>query len=225
MKGQSQGSFGIPPQIQEAAERSRAKNSQNVKKAGEPQEEVQETPSAAPEAASEAAAPSPAGPVINDELAKQMDPINVLQTLGIEFGDELLQQLIFKGFVEQNVEIIKGKLIAKFKTLTVEEFDLVDEMLAEEMNDKKMTNTGFENRRSLLILAFGVMELAGKPVCKPVLEKDKKTIDKVATAQKRREVIQVMAPAVVNLMIQKHGAMTVAFNLIAQDPVPYLKNS
>lgn len=206
--GSAQGSFGIPPEIQEAAQRARASA---AKPAAPP---VVEEPQATPEEEA-----------IDDKVAEASDPTKILETLGIKFSDELLQQLIFKGSVEQTINIVPGKLTAKCKTLTVEDHDLVDEIMAGEVQDIKMTNTGFENRRSLLVLSFGILELAGKPVCKAIVDKDSKTIDKVATAKKRREVLQAMAPGIVNLMAQKHGAMTVAFNMIAADPGEYLKNS
>lgn len=215
--GNGQGSFGIPPQIQEAAERARANAYQNVKKAGD-------QPAATEEPVVAEAAPVAEAP-ITDEVVEQSNPLKILETLGISFDEETLQQLIFRGSVEKTIDIVKGKLTAKCKTLTVEEHDLVDEILAEEVQNIKMTNAGFENRRSLLILAFGVTELAGKAVCKPVLEKDKKTLDKVATAKKRREVLQAMSPGIVNIIMQKQAAMTVAFNMIASDPGAFLKNS
>lgn len=212
--GNAQGSFGIPPAVEEAAQRARATSSANVKKASEPPPQVEDV-----------APPPPPEAKPDDAVAEASNPNKVLETLGITFSEELLQQLIFKGFVEHTVDIVKGALTAKFKTLTVEEHDMVDEMLAEETEEVKMTNSGFENRRSLLVLGFGVVELAGKPVTKPVLEKGAKTVDKRATARKRREVLQAMAPGIVTLMIQKHGAMTLAFNMIASEPGEHIKNS
>lgn len=222
MKAQgAQGSFGIPPEIQEAGRRAKENAEKNVKKAG-----ADETPVGATSDSPQASgSPVEGGDKPNDEIAEKSNPLKILESLGITFDDELLQQLIFKGYVEQTIDIVKGKLTAKCRTLTVEDHDLVDELLAKETEDTKMTNTGFENRRAMLVLAFGVSELAGKQVAKPIINKESKTIDKVATANQRRKVLQAMAPGVVNLMIQKHGAMTVAFNMIAADPGDYLKNS
>jgi hypothetical protein len=201
------GSFGIPPEMKEAAERSQAKKEEVKQPAKEPELKAKvETP-------------------VTDEDANKVDPYNILKTLGIEFTDEMFNQLLFKGFVEAEVDVIPGKLKAKFKTLTTEEHDLVDELLAEDLKNKQMTSDGFEARRSVWTMAFGVTHLLGKPICPIVLAADKKTMDKMATAKKRRPYIAGLAPIVMNTMIQKHGAMTVAINMIVSEPGEHVKNS
>ncbi len=217
--GAVRGSMGIPPEIQEAAERARQTSNQNVKKAPEPGfEQVASEAGPVPQ-------PTPVPvPEVTDQQAEAAKPVEILKKLGIEFNDEVFQSLLFKGFVEHKVEIVKGRFEVKFKTLTTDEYDLVDELLAKEVQDTSMTNDGFNSRRAMWILAFGTLELAGKPVCKPVLSKDKQ-VDVVETAKLRRQVLGKMAPAVINIMIQKHGAMTVAINMISTDPEEHIKNS
>ncbi len=213
----TQGSMGIPPEIQEAAERARQRSAQNVKKSEEAAEQhdpVKEVPQAQPQTQ----AP------VDDKVAEASNPVEILKKLGIEFDDDTFQSLLFKGYVEHVVEIVKGRFSVKFKSLTTDEYDLVDELLAKDLQDTSMTNEGFNSRRAMWILAFGVLELAGKPVCKPVLDKDKK-LDVIETVKLRRQVLGKMAPAVINIMIQKHGAMTVALNMISSNPEEHIKNS
>jgi hypothetical protein len=198
----TQGSMGIPPEIQEAAERARQRSAQNVKKSEEAAEQHD--------------------PV--NKVAEASNPVEILKKLGIEFDDDTFQSLLFKGYVEHVVEIVKGRFSVKFKSLTTDEYDLVDELLAKDLQDTSMTNEGFNSRRAMWILAFGVLELAGKPVCKPVLDKDRK-LDVIETVKLRRQVLGKMAPAVINIMIQKHGAMTVALNMISSNPEEHIKNS
>lgn len=221
MAGNAQGSFGIPPQIAEAGERARANARQNVKTAGEekPEDEGKERK---PEVEEDVPTQEDIQKVA--KVVENSNPVAALKTLGIEFNDEVLQNLIFKGFVEKTIEIVPGKLTAKLKTLTVEDHDLIDEMMAKESGEIKMTGAGYENRRSMLILCFAASELAGRIIHKPVLNKDK-TIDVVETVKKRREALKKMNPGVVNIMIQKHSAMSISLNMIAAEPGAYLKNS
>lgn len=208
-QGPAQGSMGIPPNIQAAGERAREEASRR--------REEQEKPLEPPPATALADA------TLTDEQVKQAEPMKILEQLGITFTEEMFSALLFKGFVEIPVEIVKGRLTVKFKTLTTEEHDFVDELVAEELKDKNMTNEGFQNRRSLWVLSFGTVEMQGRPVAKLVI-KDK-ALDLLATVKLRREVLGKLAPAVINPMIQKHGAMTVAFNMIVADPGTHIKNS
>lgn len=201
-----QGSFGIPPILEEAAARSRAEAAEKRKK-----------PTPAPE---EAAPPE----AITDETVKESDPSEVLKSLGVEFTNDSFQHLLFKGFFESEIEVIKGRFKATVRTLTGAEYDEVDELLAAEVKNTDMTNDGFQARRAMWVLSYGVTHLTGKLLAKTVATKDKK-IDTMATAKERRKVLSQLAPALTNQLIQKHGAMTMAINTIVAEPDKYLKNS
>lgn len=209
--GQPRGSFGIPAEMKEAVARAEAKK--------------EEPKTAAPKPETDMEMKTKVEVPVTDEDARRVDPYEILKTLGVDFTDDMFNQLLFKGFIEVEVDVVPGKLKAKFKTLTTEEYDLVDELLAEDLKSKQMTSDGFDARRSVWTMTFGVTHLMGKPVSPLVLLADKKTVDKLATARKRRPIIASLAPVVMNTMIQKHGAMTVAINMIVADPGEHVKNS
>lgn len=216
MKAQhgTNGSFGIPPQFQEAAERARARSAQ-------PQQQQQ--PPKEPEPPVEPA-PTPTAEASEDRKAIDTNPMKNLEKLGASFTDEDFQKLLFKGYYETELDIVKGKMRATFRTLLGSEYDDIDEIMATDVKEINMTNEGFETRRAVLIVSYGVTHLNGKPIVKPVMTKDNK-VDTKATALERRKVIGALAPAVTNLLIQKHGAITVSINAIVAAPDDFVKNS
>lgn len=208
------GSFGIPPRIAEAGQKAR-----EDAQAREKTEAAAETP---PEEKIVFDQPEE---TVTDNSAKEFDPINVLKDLGMEFKEETFQKLIFQGCVDHTMKILS--IPVKFKTLTVEEYDMVDETLADELNNKPMTKDGSDNRRSLITLSFAVQEINKKPISKPVMAgqgKDKE-VDLMATSKERRIVLSKMSPVFVNQLIKNHTSFTLAFNYIATNPEKYLKNS
>lgn len=207
MKGnQPRGSFGIPPEMQENMERAK------LTKEAQAQEEKKEVSEPVPQGA------------ITDKAAEESEPKKIFKQLGIEFDDSDFNKLLFSGSIDKEIEIVKGKLRARLKSLTGAEYDEIDSIMSKEANDIPMSNEGFGVRKSMLITAYGLLELNGKPVSKPV-KKDNDSIDRKATCLARREVLSQMAPAVSNIIMQKHGALTMALNQIAADPGDLLKNS
>lgn len=157
-------------------------------------------------------------------------PEAILKELGVEFTHEDFSSLIFRGFVEKTFNVIGETLQMKLKTLKVREYDVIDEILAEESETIKMTNLGYENRKSALTLAAAVEEIGQKGKMKklvkeiPMLE-DKKTPDLKELFKQRREFINEMAPSTINKAIRVHGSFVVATNMIAENPGDYAKNS
>lgn len=221
--GPQQGSFGIPPQMQEAHVRAREEAEEKRKKTA--------PPTSAPTAAAESAAPveTSSSSTPDDQKAEETHPIKILEKLGAPFADEDFQRLLFKGYYEKELVVVNHpkeelRLRAVFRTLSGEEYDEADALLAEEAKTVEMTNEGFSARRSMIILSYGVIQLNGKPVVKPILNKDKK-VDTRATAAERRKAFNALSPAVANKLVQIHGAITVAINMIINKPEEYLKNS
>jgi hypothetical protein len=204
----NKGSFGIPEDFQ---------NAQNNFKKQKAQAEEKPKAQPQPEA--------PAEEEAKEEVISTDTPEAVLEKMGAKFDEEDFQRLIFKGFYETEIPVIKGKLKAKFKTLTSQEYDEIDEIMAEEARDIPMTNDGYRSRMAMWIISYGVTELAGKVLVKPIVDKDTKTPDTKAMAKERRKIFGAMGPAVVNLLIQKHGAITTSLNMIASNPEGNLKNS
>lgn len=213
-QGPVQGSFGIPPEIAKAAERKRAEAEERKKMSQEGEAQAAPTPTPVEEAKAQSEQVDVSGE----------DPQKILEKLGAKFTDDDFQKLLFKGFYETELEIVKGKFKATFRTLTGNEYDELDEILADEIKTIDMTTEGFNARRAMLVISYGITHLMGKPVSKVVVNKDK-TVDTKATARERRKVLGALSPAISNLLIQKHGALTVALNLLVADPEKYLKNS
>lgn len=221
----AQGSFGIPAELKAAGDKFMARGRDEEPRpdmVGDTDEEIP------------GMATSDDEMFVDEDEKKESsikDPLEALTKLGIYMEDEDFHKILFKGFVEKDVAIVKGfrgvkGLNATFKTLTVKEYDLVDELLAEEYRETKMTNDGFMSRRSLWILAFGITKLQGRPL--PVVFEDdaKKTVDDKATAKARRAVLGETSHGVINRMIHIHGAMTLAIENIINDPeAEFLKKS
>lgn len=202
----TKGSFGIPEELKEAQERQRTKT-ESAKEQSPVTEEVQ---------------------LKQEDLskeAKEQTPTAILKKMGADFNDEDFQALIFKGIYEAEIDVVPNRLRAKFKTLIGDEYDEIDEIIANEIKDIPMTNDGLKTRTAMWVISYGVTSLAGKPLSKLIKGKDDKP-DTRAMAAERRKVFAAMAPAIVNQLIQKHGAITMAINLIiTANPADNLKNS
>lgn len=221
-----QGSFGIPQQLKDEMEdfkrRATAERAhKEEEEASEEEQHFEEIPDRMPQAevddAGEPALPNPI-----ESLKKDFS---------ITLEDEDFHKIIFKGFLEKEVVVlpsIRGTspMKATFKTLTGEEYDIVDVLLAEDIRDTRMTNEGYSTRRSMWILALGVTHIQGKPVC-PIeyRETDKgREVDLKATAQGRRSVLSKLNASVLTRFTRIHGQLTLAINAIFEDPeADYLK--
>lgn len=156
-----------------------------------------------------------------EKKAQDATPQAILKRLGIEMTAEDCNRLLFKGYVTKDIKITHDPstgqdFIGRFKTLTSEEFDLVDELLAEEMNSKKMTVNGREARHSTWILAFSLTHINDAELQKPVFV-DKK-IDIRGTAESRVAIIRKLSPYVLDKASRVYGALSAAISLIIEDP-------
>jgi hypothetical protein len=208
-QGPAQGSFGIPPQMAEAAAKQR-------------ETRAAEKPAPIPEAAEAALTTEPEEQ--KKSTTSDPTPTEMLSQIGAKFTDDDFQRLLFKGYYEAELEVFKGKFKATFRTLTGREYDEVDEMLAEDIKDVAMTNDGLDARRAMWIISYGVTHLMGKPVAKVIMTKDK-LVDSKETARARRQVLAELAPQVTNKLLRMHGTIVVSLNQIAADPEQFLKNS
>lgn len=205
------GSFGMPAEAQEAVkkvEEAKAKPPQEEKQ--EPAKIVEDWP--LPE---ETELPT-------DETSKQTDPMAILKRLGVEATEEDFHNMIFRGYIEKVVPIQtnplnkESTLEAKLRLLTAEEAELVDELVAEELDNVKMTNTGLDARRASWILAFAVQELFGRPIVRPVM-KGNNEVDLKETAKLRRKVLLKMNASVLNRISWIHAQLFTAFDQIQRE--------
>lgn len=222
--GNMKGSFGIPPALREAEERIKQSREQ-----GEFRPDFESDPYDQPTQEEEAEAEGGSEEQLeskNDQLTMK-NPLEVLkESFGIVLEDEDFHKILFRGFVEKDIEAvppIRGSkpLIATIKSLNGNEYDLVDELLAEDIRDVRMTNDGYSTRRNMWILSFAITKLQGKGYVNPVMMKDhegKDTLDVKATAKKRRAKLATLNAAVLTRLMKIHGQLTLAINAIMEDP-------
>lgn len=144
-------------------------------------------------------------------------PIERLKELGIEPVEDDFHSLIFRGYIEKEVEVIKNPMTGKpltavLRALTSEEVDAVDELLVEQIESTKMSNEGLEIRRSVWLMSIAVRKLAGKPLVKKSPVDENGVVDIKAEARARRAVLIKLNPFLLSRMIQIHSVMVSAFN-------------
>lgn len=227
-----QGSFGLTPEMKEQVE-----NYHTKKSAADTGKEEEPSPwSDLPtikeyvdmEELEEAPAPAEENPAIKKAMAT--NPLEALKGIGVELTDDDFSKIIFRGYLEKEVVVvpsIRGSrpLTATFRTLIGREVDETDELMAEDVgHDVKMTNQGYEVRRSMWMLSYGVTQLMGKPVANDVKFSKSEKINTKGTAREKRRVLAALSPAVLAKMMSIHNILTVSINTIIADPeADYLK--
>jgi hypothetical protein len=217
------GSFGIPPEAQEAA-----KTFQDKKTAADMEDDDEGLGASdeSEEEESEHTLPPPEPPktypseTVND-LTK-LKPRAALKAVGIELSDSDFQSIIYRGYVEKEVELVPSvggikAMTVKLKTLTPEEFNLADELVAEDLETIKGTNAGFQIRRELWNVAFAAIEINGREIAKVKREKDADP-DLKELARSRHKILQQLSPGVINKLIKTVTIMGWAISSIVEDP-------
>jgi len=222
-----QGSFGIPPAMKAAADEFAKKREEGeLKSPGT--DAVDDLPSDFKDPPAE----MDPGYDAAEEGIRVKNPLQELEDeFDINLEDEDFHKIVFKGFLEKDVVAIPSirgtkPLIATFKTLNGEEYDLIDELLAEDVRDRRMTNDGFGTRRGMWMLAVGITKIQGKPLCSPEYSEidGRKEFNVKATTRKKREVIAKLNGAVLTRMMRIHAQLTLAINAVIDDPTAdYLK--
>ena len=225
-----QGSFGIPPEIQKLVQEKQLEKSLNL--GGRQKEEpekvealakppvVEDDGFKAPEKTSDEPVPDE-----KDPLGNINDPLKRLEAIGIDLTEDDFHQYLFKGFLSKTVSLTKGlkkDMTVTLKTLTTEEYLMVDKLLADAIDAKRsMTREGLDQIRSVYTLSFGVTHLAGKPIIK---HDDKNSL--IETALSASEVINALSAGLITKIIKYHMIFTVSMNiLIDRGDSPFLKNS
>jgi hypothetical protein len=231
-----QGSFGLTPEMREQVEKYSTRKTTLEKPeaseqwdeepvagsrfpmAEEPDEEAFEELDAVQEQAAPERSMAPSNPLEN------------LKGIGVELTDDDYSKIIFRGYLEKDIVVfpsIRGTkpLVATFRTLIGKEIDEADELMAEDISqDVKMTNQGYEVRRSMWHLSYAVVKLMGKPVSHDVMFAKSEKINTKGTAKAKRKVLAAMSPAVLAKMMHLHNVFTVSVNAILSDPeADYLK--
>lgn len=156
-----------------------------------------------------------------------LSPMQKLKKIGIDLSGEDFNRLIFKGYIEKPLKlsvnpITREPVMATFRTLTPGEYDELDECLAEECSDLRVTREGAEQRRSSWTLAFSLIAIDGKQFVKPVMKKDPdlagEMVDTKATAKLRKKYIRSLNTQLVNKALNLFDTFTVNLGLIVEDP-------
>lgn len=222
----NRGSFGIPDDVQEemARNRTRAAQQPTPSQAADTEDEGDAAPAPEPELEAKVELPT-------DATVKKLDPVQALKEIGITLSEDDMTQLIFKGSLEKTVDVYKTpklKLTATLKTLTAEELDVVDELMAEDIDSIKMTRDGASTRRSMWLLSLAVTQLNGRPV--RALDRDIPNAKDLSPSQYLRtkarlvrEVLQKMNPHVLAKTMGIHTTFAMALNEIVNGDVsPFL---
>lgn len=223
LPGNARGSMGIPPDLQEQAQKARDERDRKLGADAKRQEQEREGPSESwplNEDAQTDAPESAENPEAKPEEQKPLDPLEMLKKIGVTPTEDDFYNFIFKGYIEKTLELVKSSiagvsLTVTLRTLTAQELDFVDELVAEDLDNIKMTNQGIAIRRSMWTLAFALHKLNGKPVIKELVEDGKPKLKENARA--KRAVIQRLAPTILDMMLRTHAVMTTAFGLVINE--------
>lgn len=214
------GSFGIPQHMRAALEQSEKAKQEGLEP---PQSERPSVDGDMPQAYADEGFDTTDEPAsaTKDTPTPLKDPLQVLkEEYNIELTSDDIQRIIFKGYTEKDATVIPSimgsqPLVATFKTLTGTEYELADEMLAEEIRDVRMTNDGFSTRRGMWLLAYGLKKIQGKLYYTPkFLDDAKKVLDKKGTLNARKDKLGDFSPVVLAKMMAIQSDLTIAVNYI-----------
>lgn len=142
------------------------------------------------------------------------------EKLGVKFTEDDFTKLLFNGTFEATIEIRPG-LKVKLKTLQAEDFNEVDEKLANMAKEVSMTEEGYRSRFTTFVLSYGLIQINGKNL---VMSKSGKDVRASEMADLRYAQIVKMAPAIINAIANKHNLLTMAINSVVGDSKYHLKN-
>lgn len=214
-------SMGIPENMKAASQKAQAAKDAPKR----PEGGVNKDHVFVPEESSEEQSPDTPveGSAKSADEKKAMTGQELLKSLGAKFDENDFSSLLLQGYYETVLEVIPGRLKAKFRTLLTKEYREIDEIVAKEVSEKPMTQDGHSARVSTWNISFGVLELNGKTIAKQD-SKGKKSATELA--QERIAKFEDMSPPIVNKLIKMHGQITWAVNNIVHDPASEnLKNS
>lgn len=214
--GPVRGSFGIPEHLRpEAIMKERAKNHPE-----HPEGDL------TPAEAEPRAAVDEGFSVEEKPQEKPLSPIDRLKLIGVDFTTTDYNRLFFQGSIEKDVQVgfdpeTKRPIMATLKTLTPNECDALDECLAEEVNDLKVTRDGVEKRKVLWTAAFVLVAIDGRPFVKPVMKAETDTkdmvVDRKATARLRKKFVQELSIHLVNNILSKYNILDTQIKFIMGD--------
>lgn len=158
------------------------------------------------------------------------NPKKILAEMGVTLTGQDWSDFIFKGYMEKRILIAEipsddGELrpfYATFRTVTGEQADAADGLLAEEVRESQMTVDGVGTRREMWNLSFAIQKLDDKAVCKTVTTTDPKTKetkpDLIATVKEKRKLLSKMAPMILQTLMSKYWTFLGQVKAILENP-------
>lgn len=207
------GSFGIPPEIDPELVKSKMEDRKKPEAvAAGPQVPVED------DGFDVSSVERDSTDVKNDEPSTPAQmALKELADLGIEMTPEDWSSIFFKGYVEKTLTVAympdpvkktNKPFTVTVRTLTAEENDVVDSLLAIDTKFVEMTMDGFNNRKQMWALACALQKINNMPICKPKFKESDKTkeriIDVAATVKEKRNIISSMSPAVLSQAASKY---------------------
>lgn len=165
-----------------------------------------------------------------EDIASRPSPKKILAEMGVTLTGQDWSDFIFKGYMEKRILIAEvpsddGALrpfYATFRTVTGEQADAADGLLAEEVKSEQMTVDGVGTRREMWNLSFAIQKLDDKAVCKPVTITDPKTKevrpDILATVKEKRRILSKMAPMILQTLMSKYWIFLGQVKAILENP-------
>lgn len=207
------GSFGIPPEIDPELVKAKMEDRRKPEAvAAGPQVPIEEDGFDVAAAAKETEDTEKDAPSTPAQMA-----LKALADLGIEMTPEDWSNIFFKGYVEKTLTVAyipdpvkktSKPFTVTVRTLTAEENDVVDSLLAMDTKHVEMTLDGFNNRKQMWALACALQKINNMPICKPKFKESDKSKDKVidipATVKEKRNIISNMSPAVLSQAALKY---------------------
>lgn len=202
-KTQPKGSFGLSEDMMQAI------NDIDSKKrapAAGPTSDVEdivaqeETQKESPTELAQPARPAKAKPAENAELTEEEIAVKLKEVmkevetnLGIEIDEDDIWSFLFNNeILKRGITIVPGKMVATFKTLSLDATNDVDGKMAEALDEKRL-ESGFKNINTQHILAQGLVELGRPGQVKSIGE----------TPEERFKVIGKMSSLLVEKLGQK----------------------
>lgn len=214
----SSGSFGIPPEMQEARKKFDENRAAAAGASDEmSEEEMGEEPEEDAEVSADAESETPA-----PKAAADQSPRKALAKLGITLTDADFHSILYRGYVEKEVEVMPAigtvkAMVVRVKTLTPEEYNVIDELVADDLENIKGTNAGFQVRRELWTVSLAAISINGKELAKVKRDKDGEA-DLKDLARTRQKMLKQLSPAVINKLINVVSVMGWAISAIVEDP-------
>lgn len=210
------GSFGIPENMRPEVIRAKQEEMEDLKQKEEAakKEEAEASESASAEQVS---------------VNKILTPEEMLKNIGVEFTDDDFMHYLMKGCIYKNIDIFKGKMKVTLKTLTVGDYDMVNELVAKELAEVKMTTDGLEKRSAVIELCAALTEIQGKPfpdmreLKKKHTKKETFTDEEIVLA--RRDEVRKMGATLVDMLLNTRAVYEASIRSIVKGNSDKLKNS